>query len=471
MGKATGFKEYQRENFQKRPIEERIQDYKEVEKPLSQEQVEVQAARCMDCGVPFCSSNYGCPLGNIIPEWNDMVYKGQWKRALELLHETNNFPEFTGKVCPALCETACVLGIHEPAVTIRQMELAIIEKGFEEGWVTPQPPKMKTDKKVAVVGSGPAGLACAQQLTRAGHSVTVFERADQIGGLLVYGIPDFKLDKNVVARRVNQMVQEGVEFKTNSNVGENISVAQLQEEYDVIVLTGGSTQARDLPVPGRDLDGIHFAMDFLTQQNRRVKGLAIEGKELTAAGKNVIVIGGGDTGSDCIGTSVRQGAKSITQLELLPKPPVSRTEKMPWPTYPFILKTSSSHEEGGDRQWSVKTTAFTGENGVVKKLQGIRLDENLNEIPGSEFELDADLVLFAMGFLHPEHKGMLEDLGVELDQRGNVKTDENYMTSAPGVFAAGDMRRGQSLVVWAISEGRKAAKAVDEYLMGSTHLK
>ncbi len=478
MGKLTGFKEYERKTASTRPITERVQDYEELYIPLSSEEIKIQAARCMDCGVPFCSSK--CPLGNVIPSFNDLVYTGQWKKALDTLHSTNNFPEFTGKVCPAPCEAGCVLGINQDPVTIKQMELAIINKGFEEGWVSPQPPSIRTSKKVAVVGSGPSGLAAAQQLNRAGHSVTVFERADRIGGLLSYGIPDFKLEKWVVDRRVQQMADEGVVFKTNANVGVTIPVADLQEDFDAICLTGGSTQPRDLVVSGRELNGVHFAMDYLTQQNTRVAGKEVVETEITAKDKTVVVIGGGDTGADCIGTAIRQGAKEVIQLELLPKPPLGRDDSMPWPTWPMTLRTSTSHEEGGSREWSVATKYFSGTDGKLTTLHCIRLEwsepdargqRKMTEVPGSEFEIQTELVLFAMGFVHPEHKGMLQDLGVELTDRGNIKTDDNFMTCIPGIFAAGDMRRGQSLVVWAISEGRKAAKSIDEFLMGESRLK
>ncbi|TCT15359.1 glutamate synthase (NADH) small subunit [Natranaerovirga pectinivora] len=484
MGKDTGFLEYERKVGSYKPIEERIKNYDDIYIPLDEKEIQTQASRCMDCGVPFC--NYSCPLGNIIPDFNDLVYQDQWKKALEVLHVTNNFPEFTGKVCPAPCESGCVLGINQPAVTIKQMELAIIEKGWSEGWVKPQPPAVKTHKKIAIIGSGPAGLAAAQQLARVGHTVTVFERADEIGGLLRYGIPDFKLPKSLIDNRVDQMKKEGVTFKTNANVGVNVDVNQLKNEFDILLLTGGSTQPRDLVVSGRDLDGIHFAMDFLPQQNKRVAGKTIdESIGLTAKDKNVVVIGGGDTGSDCVGTSVRQGAKNVVQLELLPMPSTERTDACPWPTYPMVLRTSSSQEEAaavyGDdpRQYSIATKHFSGENGKVKELHCVKLkwtkDENgrmnMEEVPGSEFVIKADLVLFAMGFLHPEHKGMLENLGVEYDQRGNVAANNKFMTSIEGIFSAGDMRKGQSLVVHAISEGRSAAKYIDEYLMGNTYLR
>ncbi|WP_069997649.1 glutamate synthase subunit beta [Cellulosilyticum sp. I15G10I2] len=471
MGKATGFKEYERKNFGKRPVEERVYDYKDVYIPLGYDEMQVQAARCMDCGVPFCSSETGCPLGNTIPEFNDLVYRGQWKKALEILHQTNNFPEFTGTVCPAPCESACVLGINEAPIAIKHIELSVINRAYEEGWIKPHPPIMRTGKKIAVIGSGPAGLAAADQLNKAGHTVTVFERANRIGGLLTYGIPDFKLEKDIVDRRINLMEDEGVIFSPSTWVGKDYLTSNLTKHFDAIVLAGGSTQARDLPVPGRNLDGLHVAMDFLRQQNERIQGFPLTGSEITAKDKNVVVIGGGDTGSDCIGTAIRQGAKQVYQLEIMPEPPKERTDKYPWPNYPMIFRTSTSQEEGGIREFSVKTAAFSGKGGQVKTLHAVKLDERLQEIPGSQFEIPCDLALFAMGFLHPEHEGMLKELGVELDERGNVKTNCQNQTSIPKVFAAGDMRRGQSLVVWAISEGRKAAKAVDIFLMGSTNLK
>lgn len=485
MGKDTGFKEIDRKVGSYKLAEERINNYEDIYEPLSSDEIQTQAARCMDCGVPFCS--YSCPLGNIIPDYNDLVYNGHWKKALEVLHTTNNFPEFTGKICPALCESGCVLGINQDPITCKQMELAIVSKGWEEGWIKPQPPAIKTGKKVAIVGSGPSGLAAAQQLARVGHDVTVFERADAVGGCTRYGIPDYKLPKSYIDRRVDQMKVEGVKFKVNTNVGVDIPIEELKKKFDIICLTGGSTEPRDLAVSGRELDGIHFAMEFLPQQNKRNAGKEIPGHEaITAKDKNVVIIGGGDTGSDCLGTSIRQGAKQVVQLELMPKPPEGRTTQYPWPTYPMILRTSTSHEEAMSkfdkdvRNWSVGTKYFSGEAGKVKKLHCVKLEwsepdangrRQMTEVPGSEFDIDADLVLFAMGFLHPEHKGMLDQLGVEYNQRGNVATDDRHMTNIPGVFAAGDMRRGQSLVVWAISEGRKLAKCVDEYLMGKTYLR
>jgi glutamate synthase (NADPH) small chain len=486
MGDPRGFMKHPRVEPIKLPVEERIRHYREFERQPDEKHLREQGARCMDCGVPFCHGPTGCPLGNLIPVWNDYVYRGEWREAIDALHATNNFPEFTGRVCPAPCETACVLGINEPAVTIKQIEVSIIDRAFQEGWIKPEPPAVRTGKKVAVIGSGPAGLACAQQLNRAGHSVTVFERADRIGGLLTYGIPDFKMEKSHVDRRVDQMRAEGVIFRTGANVGVNVDPAELMKEFDALVLCGGSTVPRDLPIPGRELDGIEFAMDFLPQQNRRVAGLKIEDrKELLATDKHVVVIGGGDTGSDCIGTSVRQGAKSVIQFELLPEPPAGRTEAFPWPYWPMIKRTSSSQAEAakvavGERLYSINTKKFTGENGRVKKLHAVRLEwipsENgghpqMKEIPGSEMEFNCDLALLAMGFLHPQHEGMLQSLGIELDRRGNVSTSESrYQTSVDKVFAAGDMRRGQSLVVWAIAEGRNAAYDVDEFLMGESLL-
>lgn len=476
MGKPDGFLQFTRETPSRRPVEERLHDYREVYKPFPELKLLEQGARCMDCGVPFCHT--GCPLGNIIPDWNDLVYRNRWQEAIRRLHATNNFPEFTGRLCPAPCEEACVLGINEPPVTIKNIELSIVEKAFAEGWIVPEPPEKRTGKKVAVVGSGPAGLACAQQLNRAGHSVTVFERADRIGGLLRYGIPEFKMEKRIVDRRLEQMRAEGVEFRTNANVGVNVSVESLKNDFDAIVLAGGSTLGRDLNIPGRELKGIHLAMEFLPLQNKRCEGDEVpDAAFISAAGKNVVIIGGGDTGADCLGTSHRHGAKAVVQLELLPKPPNERNETMPWPYWPTVLRTSSAHEEGGERDWSVSTKEFLGKDGQVTQLHCIRLEwvneggrMQMKEVPGSDFTIDADLVLLAMGFLHPEHKGMLEQLGVEFDQRGNVKADDDYMTSAAGIFSAGDMRRGQSLIVWAIWEGRECAVGVDRYLMGYSDL-
>ncbi len=477
MGKVTGFLEIQRQTATRRPVEERIKDYSQVYCEPADELVQTQGARCMDCGIPFCHT--GCPLGNIIPDWNDLVYQNRWREAIEVLHKTNNFPEFTGWVCPAPCETACVLGINDDPVTIKLIELSVITHAFREGWIKPQPPKVRTGKKVAVIGSGPAGLACAAQLNKAGHTVTVFERADRIGGLLTYGIPDFKLEKSLVQRRLDLMAEEGIHFKPNSHVGFNVPVDELRQKFDVLVLCGGATQARDLPVPGRELDGIHFAMEFLPQQNKRAAGEVVSGKEITAKGKHVVILGGGDTGSDCHGTAIRQGALSVRSWELLPKPPAERTSSMPWPYWPMILRTSTSHEEGGERDWSVSTKYFSGSQGKVKKLHAVRIEfgpadgtgrRPMNDVPGSEFEVRADLVLLALGFLGPEQNGMIQQLGLKLDGRGNVAADRDYMTSVPGIFSAGDMRRGQSLVVWAISEGRQCARGVDKFLMGSSEL-
>jgi glutamate synthase (NADPH/NADH) small chain len=466
MGKVTGFKEYARELPPRRPVSERINDWFEIYGPLPEQTLRNQGARCMDCGVPFCHT--GCPLNNVIPDWNDLVYHGRWKEAVRHLHATNNFPEFTGRLCPAPCEAACVLGINEPAVTIKNIEKSIVDRGFQEGWITPQPPLKRSGKKVAVVGSGPAGLAAAQQLARAGHWVTLFEKSPQIGGLLRYGIPNFKLEKQLIDRRMEQMSAEGVEFVTNAHVGGNIAVEDLRRDYNAILLSGGAQQPRDLKVPGRELKGIHFAMEFLPQQNLRCEGVTIPPEEsITATGKHAIIIGGGDTGADCLGTVHRQKALSVRQYELLPMPPLERSPQTPWPLWPLQLRTESSHEEGGIREWAVSTTAFTGdEEGNVRWLHGIKVGPppKFEPISGSEFTVQADLVLLAMGFLGPIRSGMIEHLGVQLDQRGNVSTDANSMTSVPGVFAAGDMRRGQSLVVWAIAEGRKAAEGIDRYL-------
>ncbi len=485
MGDIRGFMTYARVEPPKQAIEERIRHWAEFEATVPEEELKRQGARCMDCGLPFCHGPTGCPLGNLIPVWNDLVYQGRWREAIDALHATNNFPEFTGRICPAPCETACVLGINELPVTIKQLEVSIIDRAFEEGWIEPEPPKVRTGKRVAVVGSGPAGLACAQQLNRAGHWVTVFERADRIGGLLMYGIPNFKLEKRHVTRRVAQMEDEGVQFQVNANVGVNVDPEELRRDFEAIVLCGGATQARDLPVPGRELEGVHFAMDFLPQQNQRNLGDTIDPSiAITARDKDVIVIGGGDTGSDCIGTSVRQGARSVTQFELLPEPPLERTETFPWPYWPMIKRTSSSQAEaaavaGGERLYSVNTQRFSGEGGRVQKLHAVRLEwytppeggpPRMREIPGSDMEFPCDLVLLAMGFVGPERKGLIERLGVELDARGNVKTGSIYATNVEGVFAAGDMRRGQSLVVWAIAEGRNAAYDVDEWLMGASEL-
>ena len=472
MGKVTGFLELQREQASRRNPQERIKDWFEIYEPFPEEKQREQGARCMDCGVPFCHT--GCPVNNIIPDWNDLVYNSRWEAAIRRLHSTNNFPEFTGRICPAPCEAACVLGINQPPVPIKLIERSIVERAWAEGWIHPEPPEQATGKLVAVVGSGPAGLAAAQQLRRAGHSVTVFEKNDRIGGLMRYGIPNFKLEKHILDRRIEQMEAEGVNFQTNAHVGVNISVDSLRENYDAILLCGGAEHPRDLPIPGRELKGIHYAMEFLPQQNRRNEG-DTENKLLAnmrasepilATGKNVIIIGGGDTGADCLGTSHRQGAKSVHQFEIMPKPPDERAPHTPWPLWPLQLRTESSHEEGGIRDWSINSVKFTGDDrGNVKQLHCVRVGAppKFEAIAGTDFTLDADLVLLAMGFLGPVRKGMIEQLGVDLDARGNVATN-NYMSSAEGVFAAGDMRRGQSLVVWAISEGRKAAAAVDAYL-------
>jgi len=477
MGKITGFLEIERELPERRPVEERLKDWHELEGKLPEDKLRDQGARCMDCGIPFCHK--GCPLGNIIPDWNDLVYRGRWEDAIERLHSTNNFPEFTGRVCPAPCEEACVLNINDDPVTIKQIEKQIIDHAWKHEWVTPLVAPTKTGKKVAIVGSGPAGLACAQQLARAGHDVTVFERADRIGGLLRYGIPDFKMEKDLIDRRMAQMEAEGVTFRAGVDVGVDVSADELRSSFDAVVLAAGATQSRDLPVPGRELKGIHFAMEFLPQQNKVVAGDTVPG-QIRADGKKVIILGGGDTGSDCLGTSNRHGAASVHQFELLPQPPSSRTEDVaPWPYWPMILRTSSSHEEGVVRDFSINTKKFSGDaDGNVRKLHGVRLEwvksdnggpPKMVEIPGSEFEMDCDLVLLAMGFLGPE-KPLLAQLGCELDARGNVVADAEYASSVPGVFACGDARRGQSLVVWAIWEGREAARGVDKFLMGETAL-
>lgn len=481
--------EFNRELPAKIPVEDRLKNYQEFVQRYSDEKLNQQAARCMDCGVPFCHS--GCPLGNIIPEFNDAVFRKSWKEAYEILSSTNNFPEFTGRICPAPCESACVLGINQPAITIEEIEKHIIEIAFEKGLVKARKPNVRSGKKVAVIGSGPAGLAAAAQLNQAGHLVTVYERDDKPGGLLRYGIPDFKLEKWVIDRRVALMEEEGVQFRCNANVGVNVSINDLLREYHAIVLAGGSTTPRDLPIPGRELNGVHYAMEFLKQQNKRVSGIDpfhnagiesnIAPETISAAGKHVVVIGGGDTGSDCVGTSNRHGAASVTQFELMPKPPAARPGSMPWPTYPMVLKTSSSHEEGCERQWAVTTKAFIGdENGKLKALRIADLEwktsedgrpSSFVEVEGSEREIPCDLALLAMGFVHPQHMGMIQELGVELDTRGNVSANErNYKASISKIFACGDMRRGQSLVVWAISEGRECARSVDEYLTGSSKL-
>ncbi len=478
MGRPLGFIEMGRTGPDRQAVAERVKHWGEFYQHWPEKKIRGQAGRCMDCSVPFCHT--GCPLGNVIPDWNDLVYRGQWKRALDMLHATNNFPEFTGRICPAPCEDACVLNINQDPVTIEYIEKAIVERGFQEGWINPEPPVTRTGKKVAVVGSGPAGLAAAQQLNRCGHMVTVFERDDYIGGLLTLGIPDFKLDKSVVQRRVDLLAEEGIVFKPGVNVGVDMPVDKLLGTFDAVCLTGGSTQARELPIPGRDLQGVHLAMDYLTQQNRLLAGETITPEErITAEGKRVVILGGGDTGADCLGTAHRQGAEVVYQYELLPEPPPSRNSDNPWPYWGLIMRSSAAHEEGGIRDYSILTQGFSGSNGHVEKLHGVRLewgptDETgrpaMKEIQGSEFEVEADLVFLAMGFVHPEPEGLLSDLKVDLDARGNVATDARHMTSVPGVFAAGDMRRGQSLVVWAIAEGREAAHHMDHYLMGSTKL-
>jgi len=472
MGKPTGFMDYAREHAQRRPVTQRVNDWFEIYLNFPEEKLRQQGARCMDCGVPFCHT--GCPVNNIIPDWNDLVYRGRWKQALRQLHATNNFPEFTGRICPAPCEASCVLGINDPPVTIRQIEKNIVERGFDEGFIHPEPPKHRTGKSAAVIGSGPAGLAAAQQLRRAGHAVTVYEKADRIGGLLRYGIPNFKLEKHIIDRRIDQMSAEGVRFITSTHVGKNVDVEKLRRDFDAIVLAGGAEHPRDLNVPGRDLKGIHFAMDFLPQQNRRCLGDTLDpAADILATGKRVVIIGGGDTGADCLGTVHRQKPLSVHQFEIMPKPPEERSPQTPWPLWPLQLRTEAAHEEGGIRDWNIATTSFIGDSssngdghGKVKYLHGVRVGPppKFEPLPGTEFAMEADLVLLAMGFLGPVRNGMIEQLGVALDSRGNVATDASYMTSVPGIFAAGDMRRGQSLVVWAIAEGRKAAAAVDDYL-------
>lgn len=477
MGKITGFMEYDRETPQRRPVAERICDWKELYTEFPEDALKKQAARCMDCGVPFCHS--GCPLANLVPFWNDMIYKGRWKDALDLLLSTASFPEFTGRVCPALCEASCVLNIDNNPVSVRQIELEIVERGFKEGWIKPEPPLKRTGKKVAVVGSGPAGLAAAQLLNKAGHTVTLFEKSDRMGGILMYGIPDFKIEKHIVQRRVDLMAAEGVIMKPSVNVGVDVKASDLLKEFDAVCLTGGSMKPRDLPVPGRELKGIHFAMEYLVQQNKKNAGVKFsEEQDITAKDKKVVILGGGDTGADCVGTAVRQGATAIYQYELLPKPPENREADNPWPQWPRILRTSSSHEEGGVRDYCIATKSFSGEGGRVNKLNAIRVewtkDEKGNmqmkEVSGSEFEQEADLVLLAMGFVSPVHEGLLDDLGVKYDARGNVAVNADMQTSVDKLFSAGDMSRGQSLVVWAIRDGRAAAKGIDKYLMGETEI-
>jgi len=478
MGKITGFMEFRRTKQPYRPVRERIRDWKQVMLPFPEDELKKQGARCMDCGIPFC--HQGCPLGNIIPDWNDLVYRGLWQEAIDRLHATNNFPDFTGTLCPAPCEGACVLGINDEPVTIKAIELAIIDHAWSQGWVRPEPPTVLSGKKIAVVGSGPAGLAGAQQLRRAGHEVTVLERDDRIGGLLRYGIPEFKMEKRVLNRRLKQLETEGVVFRTNAHVGVNVSIDELKKNFDAILLAGGACAPRDLPVPGRELKGVHFAMEYLTQQNRRCEGETVPvDREITAHGKHVIIIGGGDTGADCLGTAHRQGAASVHQLEIMPRPPEHRATDNPWPQWPFIYRISSAHEEGGERLFSVSTKRFLGDDsGRVKALELVEIEmirehgrTIINEIPGSEMiTLPCDLALLAMGFAGPERQGMLEQLGVKFTDRGNVWRDENWMTSVPGVFAAGDMQHGQSLIVWAIAEARSAAKSIDHYLTGASDL-
>ena len=478
MGKPTGFMEKGREPPPKRPVARRTQDFHEFYLSWGEQEARDQGARCMNCAVPFC--HQGCPLGNLIPDWNDLVYRGKWREALSALHRTNNFPEFTGRICPAPCETSCVLSINQDPVTIEYIEKAISDRGWDEGWIVPEPSERRTGRTVGIVGSGPAGLAAAQQLSRCGHAVTVFERDHQIGGLLRLGIPDFKLEKHVVQRRVDQMAAEGVVFEPGVHVGVNYPASRLMEKFDAVLLAGGSTEPRDLPVPGRELQGVHFAMDYLTQQNKMIEGEHVDPADrITAEGRRVVILGGGDTGADCLGTAHRQGAEVIHQFELLSEPPEERRPDNPWPQWPTILRSSAAHEEGGIRDYDIQTTRLSGRDGRVEKLHAVRISwgppdssgrPTMKEVPGSEFEIDTELVLLAMGFLHPEHNGMLAELGVEMDPRGNVKTDDNQMTSVPSVFAAGDMARGQSLVVWALAEGREAARGIDQHLMGKTVL-
>jgi glutamate synthase (NADPH/NADH) small chain len=477
MGKRTGFIEIQRKKHPTRPVEERIHDWREVYLPSPTGDLIEQGARCMDCGIPFC--HQGCPLGNLIPDWNDLVYKDKWRAAIDRLHATNNFPEFTGRLCPAPCEGSCVLGINNDPVTIKDIEVSIIDRAYAEGWVTPQPPTTRSWKKVAVVGSGPAGLAAADQLNRAGHLVTVFEKSDRIGGLLRYGIPEFKMEKRILDRRLALMEAEGVVFRPSVNIGVDVSMARLRSDFDAILLAGGAGQPRDLNVPGRDLQGIHFAMEYLTLQNRRCEGDHIANDQfISAEGRDVVILGGGDTGADCLGTAHRQGARSVVQLELMAQPPETRAENNPWPTWPQIFRVSPAHEEGGERLYSVSTQRFVGDRkGRVRALQAVKVEMVRRDgrvefapVPESDFEIKTDLVLLAMGFVGPERGRLLDDLGVGLTPRGNVARDERWMTNVPGVFTAGDMQRGQSLIVWAIAEGRSAARAVDQYLMGESQL-
>ena len=478
MGKPTGFIEIARREQSYTPEKERLKHYDEFTVPLSDPEVRQQGARCMDCGIPYCHD--GCPINNIIPEWNDLVYQGEWRESLRILHSTNNFPEFTGRICPAPCEAACTLNITDQPVTIKTIEVSIVEKGWQEGWIVPRIAKRRTGKNIAVVGSGPAGMACSQQLARAGHSVVLYEKNARIGGLMRYGIPDFKMEKHFIDRRMAQMRAEGVEFRPNSHIGITIPIEEIREKFDAVVLTGGAEHPRDMPVPGRELPGVHFAMEFLTQQNRRLNSEPLgEGPEIMATGKDVVVIGGGDTGSDCVGTSNRHGAASVTQLEIMPKPPEREDKALTWPDWPLKLRTSSSHDEGCERDWSILTKKIKERNGKIEALELVHITwgqgpdgaMTMNEVPGSSFELKADLVLLAMGFVHPIKTGMIEDIGVELDRHGNVRADTvDYATSISGVWSAGDMRRGQSLVVWAIREGRQCARAVDQALMGSSIL-
>jgi glutamate synthase (NADPH/NADH) small chain len=468
MGKATGFKDFPRQVPGYETPAERVKHYNEFTKTLTNDELAKQGARCMDCGIPFC--HQGCPVNNIIPDWNDLVYRNRWREAVEILHSTNNFPEFTGRVCPAPCEASCTLNLEDSPVAIKTIEHAVVERGFAEGWIKPDTSKPRTGKKVAVVGAGPAGMAAAQQLARAGHHVALYEKNAFAGGLLRYGIPDFKLDKQIIERRIAQMVAEGVELRMNAHVGVTVPVAEILA-YDAVVLAGGSEKPRDLPVPGRDLAGVHFAMDFLTQQNRRNSGEGVMVADILATGKKVVVIGGGDTGADCVGTSNRHGAASVTQIEIMAKPPEKEDKLVSWPLWPNRLRTSSSHDEGCDRRWSVATSSFFGEGGQLKGLNCVQVDARFQPVAGTEFTLEADLVLLAMGFVHPVHEGLIDGLGIDKDGRGNVKADtDKYQSTNPKVFAAGDIRRGQSLVVWAIREGRQCARAVDEFLMGASEL-
>ncbi|OGI37068.1 MAG: glutamate synthase [Candidatus Muproteobacteria bacterium RBG_16_64_10] len=477
MGDPKGFLNFRRAKQPYRPVAERLRDWRQVMTAFAEDELKQQGARCMDCGIPFC--HQACPLGNLIPDWNDLVYRNKWQEAIDRLHATNNFPEFTGTLCPAPCEGSCVLGINDDPVTIKAIELAIIDRAWDEGWIAPQPPGVRTGKKVAIVGSGPAGLAAAQQLRRAGHEVTVFEREDRIGGLLRYGIPEFKMEKRVLHRRLKQLEAEGVAFRINAHVGVNFPVDRLRREFHALILSGGACAPRDLPIPGRDLKGVHFAMDYLSQQNRRCEGDTVpDDRAIGAAGKHVIIIGGGDTGADCLGTAHRQGKNSVHQLEIMPHPPETRAPDNPWPQWPQIYRVASAHEEGGERLYAVSAKRFIGDDrGQVRALELVKVEmtktdgrAGFREIPGSEFTLDCDLALLAMGFTGPGRPGLLEKLGVKLTERGNVWRDDRWMTSVPGVFTAGDMQRGQSLIVWAIAEGRSCARGVDQYLMGASDL-